>query len=1118
MVGCIVKTKFVTPGSDIFGGYIDYIDRENAVRNEHISSYSIYTNYMGNPEKTSDLFTSVSNHLTEEEKEQLKNTYIKAQKNGSLMWQTVISFDNRWLEQNGLWDSKTHMLDKNKLMNYCRNSVNSMLKAENLDNAVWSAAIHYNTDNIHIHIATVEPTPTRRKMIVDGKEELRGKFKFSSIEACKSRMVNQIVEHSLENQKINEIMRESIINSIKDDVLLENKDIVTQYLSVYNKLPSDKRAWKYGMNKIATLRPEIDKITDIYIQKYHGEEYKQLKELLARQNGIYSEAYGGKTSSKFTDNKIKDLYKRCGNRILASMKNLAFSDLKEEESSSYIEAEINEAAQTDEPLDFDGKIETEKSAGKRKIHILSKKWWSKDYRSIKVLLSEALTYEEADEKLTALSDIEAKFIEQSHAGNCVASFELGRMYENGTFGDVDNVKAQEYYAAALKGFIAAYPEAQGNAWMQDYVNYKIGRMYIDGKGCKPDIRSGIEYLKKSGSPFASYTLGCLYYQGDEIEADPQKAYDYFSYAAEPGGNYKSMPFAEYNMAQMLEKGVVKDDDHKADKLYRSALNSFKASEKSNPNDLNEYRIAVMLLDGKGCDCNPEEAEKYLKASAEFGNTYAQTKLAQLYLSGENPEKAEEAIKLLIKAAEAENETARYQLGKIYTDKENKYFNAEKGLKLLESAAEQGNSFALHQLGKIYCDGEIADKDMNRAIKYFKRASELNNEFSQFRLGSIYMQDDEYKNIPKAIDEFTKSAEQGNQFAQYQLGKIYTEKDSEYFNAEKGLKLLESAAEQGNSFALHQLGKIYCDGEITYKDMNRAIKYFKRASELNNEFSQFRLGSIYMQDDEYKNIPKAIDEFTKSAEQGNQFAQYQLGNIYLNGDVAEKDVDLAIRYLNESSEQGNGFAQYRLGTIYIDDELGHKNIYQALNCFTSAAEQGNGFAQYRLGLVYLKGDEIEQNPDLTIRYFGESAEQGNQFAQYQLGNIYLKGEITEKNEREAVRYFEQSAEQGNQFAQYQLGKLFLFGGDEIAADRIRATEYLRASAAQGNEYAEALLNWRPRRSNYVAQKTFDDSLMSLSDNMRMLFSRLADEHAHMLNQQIYRQLEQAKKKEEKGQEK
>lgn len=904
MVGCIVKTKFVTPSSDIFGGYIDYIDRENAVRNEHISSYSIYTNYMGNPEKTSDLFTASSNHLNQEEKEQLKNTYIKAQKNGSLMWQTIISFDNCWLEQNGLWNNKTNMLDKNKLINYCRNSVNAMLKAENLENSIWSAAIHYNTDNIHIHIATVEPIPTRQKMIINGEEEIRGKFKLSSINTCKSKMINQIVELSLDNQKINEIMRESIINSIKDDILLENKEIVTQYLSVYNKLPSDKRAWKYGMNKIAALRPEIDKITNLYINKYHSNEYKQLKDLLARQNNIYSEAYGGETSTEFVENKIKDLYKRCGNRILSSMKNFAFSDLKEKENLSYIEAEINEAEQTDEPLDFDGKIEIIKSNRKRNKYALSKKWWNNDYKTIKVLLSKALTCEEADKKLDALSDIEAKFIEQSELGNCVASFELGRMYENGTFGDVDNVKAQEYYASALKGFIASYPESQGNAWMQDYINYKIGRMYIDGKGCEPDIQSGIKYLEKSNSPFASYTLGCLYYRGNEVKADMQKAYDYFSYAAEPKDDYTSIPFAKYNMAQMLEKGIIKNESHNAENLYQSALNSFKTSEQNSPNDLTEYRIAVMLLDGKGCEPDIKEAKKYLIASAKFGNTYAQTKLAQLYLNENNPEKAEKAIKLLTKAAEAENISAQYQLGKIYTDKSNNYFNAEKGLKLLEQAAKQGNEFA----------------------------------------------------------------------------------------------------------------------------------------------------------------------------------------------------------------------QYKLGLTYIDNEFDYKNIYKALNYFTQSAEKGNQFAQYQLGLIYLKGDEIKQNPDLAIQYLNEAAEQGNQFAQYQLGLIYLKGELTGKNEYKAINYLEQAAEHSNQFAQYQLGKLFLFGGDEIEPDKDRAFKYLNASATQGNEYAKSLLEWKPHNNNYVAQKPFDDSLISLSDNIRMLFSRLNDEHAHMLNQQIYNQLEQSKKKEEKEREK
>lgn len=38
-----------------------------------------------------------------------------------------------------------------------------MLCNEHLEHAIWSGAIHYNTDNIHIHIAIVEEYPKREK-------------------------------------------------------------------------------------------------------------------------------------------------------------------------------------------------------------------------------------------------------------------------------------------------------------------------------------------------------------------------------------------------------------------------------------------------------------------------------------------------------------------------------------------------------------------------------------------------------------------------------------------------------------------------------------------------------------------------------------------------------------------------------------------------------------------------------------------------------------------------------------------------------------------------------------------------------------------------------------------
>ena len=172
---------------------------------------------MGNPNKTSGLFTSEKDNLSEDEKMQLKEIFEQAQSNESVMWQTVISFDNRWLKQNGIISKNDDAIDEAKLKEVARGGVNRMLEAEKLDNAVWSGAIHFNTDNIHIHIATVEPVPMRekkeytqyeyayqkgkriRKPILDEngkpltKMEYKGRFKAKSIEKCKSYVVNELV-------------------------------------------------------------------------------------------------------------------------------------------------------------------------------------------------------------------------------------------------------------------------------------------------------------------------------------------------------------------------------------------------------------------------------------------------------------------------------------------------------------------------------------------------------------------------------------------------------------------------------------------------------------------------------------------------------------------------------------------------------------------------------------------------------------------------------------------------------------------------------------------------------------------------------------------------------------
>ena len=55
--GVVVVTKFCKSNSKAFSSYIDYVDREDAARSHNAAKYNLYQDYMGNPEKSTGLFT-----------------------------------------------------------------------------------------------------------------------------------------------------------------------------------------------------------------------------------------------------------------------------------------------------------------------------------------------------------------------------------------------------------------------------------------------------------------------------------------------------------------------------------------------------------------------------------------------------------------------------------------------------------------------------------------------------------------------------------------------------------------------------------------------------------------------------------------------------------------------------------------------------------------------------------------------------------------------------------------------------------------------------------------------------------------------------------------------------
>ncbi|MEN8648927.1 MobP2 family relaxase [Bacillus cereus group sp. BceL062] len=318
--GVVLKTKFVLPSSDVFQNYIDYVDREEAKSEVKLNPkmFQTYQDYMGNSEKTSTLFTEHANRLTESEKKSLKEMFKTAHENGSIMWQDVISFHNPWLEEQGIYDSKTKTLDEKKLMDVTRLAMKEMQKREGIEkSSIWSAAIHFNTDNIHIHVATVEPFPTRE----------RGKRKPKTLDAMKGKVVNNLLDRKQEQKQINDLIRKNMVGRKKEDSVFDwrNQHLKPLFLQIYKQLPSDKRQWQYSYNTIQPLKPEIDKLSSRYIQHHHKKDYDQFLKKLDKEVQVFKEAYGeGKYDKKqyenYKTNKINDLYKRMGNAFLQEMK------------------------------------------------------------------------------------------------------------------------------------------------------------------------------------------------------------------------------------------------------------------------------------------------------------------------------------------------------------------------------------------------------------------------------------------------------------------------------------------------------------------------------------------------------------------------------------------------------------------------------------------------------------------------------------------------------------------------------------------------------------------------------------------------------------------------------
>lgn len=316
-----------------YNGFVDYMDRQDAKEALEVQrdvTHAEYqpdwtgestVQYLGNPYKTNNTFNDKSYSLNVREVREIKDAFDIAQGNMSPLWQTVFSFDNNFLKSQGHL-SEDGILNDVPLKDAARRSMSRFIKEMEFNETVeWVGALHYNTDNIHIHIALVEKESSR-EIILGGEYdgERKAKVPAKVLKHVKSDFVNTLVDRTQELTQATHIARNKIRQPMEQLKLRSEIEVRKELGELIYRLPENRTLWKYNMNALNNVRPLIDRVTAKLTKKYFMPEFQMLKNYYLEEKAFRESIYG-KGKEDYFENQMSVFKASLGNALLKELKN-----------------------------------------------------------------------------------------------------------------------------------------------------------------------------------------------------------------------------------------------------------------------------------------------------------------------------------------------------------------------------------------------------------------------------------------------------------------------------------------------------------------------------------------------------------------------------------------------------------------------------------------------------------------------------------------------------------------------------------------------------------------------------------------------------------------------------
>lgn len=267
-------------------------------------------------------FTSDQEVVRLEDMENVRQKMRNAQLNESVMWQDVISFDNEYLRKMNIYDPTTGYLDEAGIRKASGKMMATLTEKEKLNHPFWTASIHRNTDNIHIHFSIVESANSREIVEYQGIKEPRGKRKLSTISAMKTSFTGTMFDASEMLKEMNE-QRNKITKAMKDTFkeAVKEPNFQKNLNEFIKELPDKRKHWRWA-DLDSKQKNKLNQLSEHVMG--NNPDYQEWNNLFTNYQDYYQAMYGkSKDNSKNKAyQKWTDMHYRMGNSLLSELKEI----------------------------------------------------------------------------------------------------------------------------------------------------------------------------------------------------------------------------------------------------------------------------------------------------------------------------------------------------------------------------------------------------------------------------------------------------------------------------------------------------------------------------------------------------------------------------------------------------------------------------------------------------------------------------------------------------------------------------------------------------------------------------------------------------------------------------